>query len=78
MGERLSWDEIAEKYPDQWVGLEAVEFEPDNDATVKSAIVKYTGLSKDELLHKMMQGEILSLYTTPDSLFQLGMVGVHG
>ena len=78
MEERLTWEEIQEKYPDQWVGLDKVEYEPDNMATIKSAIVKYIGLSKDELGHKMLKGEIVSRYTTPDNLFQLGMVGVHG
>ena len=40
MSERLTWEEIQEKYPDQWVGLAEVEYEPDNDATIKSAIVR--------------------------------------
>ena len=78
MTERLTWKEIQEKYPDQWVGLDEVEYMPHNTATIKSAIVKYIGMSKDELGHRMMQGEIISRYTTPDNLFQLGMVGVHG
>lgn len=26
MGERMTWEEIQEKYPDQWVGLVDVEW----------------------------------------------------
>ncbi|MCI9032628.1 MAG: hypothetical protein HFJ08_00970 [Lachnospiraceae bacterium] len=78
MGERMTWEEIQEKYPDQWVGLVDVEWYPDNKATVKSAVVKYIDKTKDELTMLMLQGEIKARYTTPDNLFQLGMVEVHG
>lgn len=75
--ERLTWREIQEKYPEQWVGLIDVEYKPDNDASIRSAIVKYTDKSKDELTEMMLNGECISRYTTPDGIFQLGMVGVH-
>lgn len=80
MSERLTWEQIQEKYPDQWVGLTEVEYEPDNDATIKSAIVKYTNKSKSELTRMQIQtnGEILGRYTTPDHVFQLGAVGYFG
>ena len=39
MEERLTWDEIATKYPDQWVGLVDVDWE--DEANVRSAIVRY-------------------------------------
>ena len=75
--ERLTWKQIQEAYPNQWVGLTDVENYPDNTATIKSAIVKYTGMSKSELTRRMLSGEIISRYTTPDRAFQLGMVGVQ-
>ena len=49
MNERLTWEEISKKNPDQWVGFSDVEYEPDNSSTIKSAIVKYIGKSKKEL-----------------------------
>ena len=73
--ERLTWKEIQEEYPDQWVGLADVVYYPDNNATIKSAVVKYTDRTKDELTERMLDGEILARYTTPDHAFQLGMVG---
>jgi len=60
--ERLTWKEIQEKYPDQWVGLTDVEYYPDNNATIKSAVVKYTNMSKGELTRRMLNGEIISRY----------------
>ena len=80
MSERLTWEEIQEKYPDQWVGLAEVEYEPVNDATIKSAIVKYTDKSKNELTRMQIQtnGNLLGVYTTPDHVFQMGAVGYFG
>lgn len=78
MNERLTWKEIKEKYPDKWVGLVDVEYEPDNDATIKSAVVKYTDKTKSELTRMALRGEVVSRYTTPDNIFQLGMVGFFG
>ena len=78
MADRMTWEEIKLKYPDQWVGLIDVEYEPDNDATIKSAVVKYTDKSKSELTSMQIQtkGELVGVYTTPDNIFQLGMIGV--
>lgn len=77
MDKRLAWEEIQQIYPDQWVGLVEVEYEPDNQASIKSAIVRYTDKTKAELTRMMLNGEIVSRYTTPDNIFQLGMVGVR-
>lgn len=80
MNERMSWEEIQKKYPDQWVGLVETEYEPDNDATIKSAVVKYTDKSKSELTRMQIQtnGDLQAVYTTPDYAFQMGAVGYFG
>lgn len=77
MQERLTWEEIQKKYPDQWVGLVEVEYESDNQASIKSAIVRYIDKSKGELTRMMLNGEIISRYTTPDHIFQMGIMGVE-
>ena len=68
MNERLTWEQIAERYPGQWVGLVDVELEPDNDATIASAVVKYTDKTKDELTMMQIEtkGQMIAIYTTPD------------
>ena len=38
MAERLTWEQIQEKYPDQWVGLIDINWR--NDANIESAVVK--------------------------------------
>lgn len=77
MGERMMWEEIKAKYPDQWVGLVDVEFKPDNRSSIKSAVVKYTDKPKKELTKIQIEtnGEMVGVYTTPDNMFQLGAVG---
>lgn len=39
MPERMTWDEMVKKYPDQWVVLTDVNFEDECRANVESAIV---------------------------------------
>lgn len=75
---RMSWEEIQQKYPDQWVGLVDVKYLNDDGISIESAVVKYTNKPKGELTRRMLDGEIISRYTTPDHIFQLGMVGVFG
>ncbi len=74
MIERLSYQEIKERYPNQWVGLTDVEFESD-DVTVKSAVIKVTGKTAEELGIMTLNKEIqMPYYTTPDNVFQMGAV----
>lgn len=79
-GGKMTWRQIQEKYPDQWVGITDVEYDSDNDSTIRYAIVKYTGKSKDELTELQIEseGKVLARYTTPDNIFQLGIVGYMG
>lgn len=77
MEERMTWDEIVEKYPDQWVGLSDVEWE--DEANVKTAVVKYSDKTSSELLRIQVETRsIYSVYTTPDNIAQLGVIGVFG
>ncbi len=77
MEQRLTWDEIAEQYPDQWVGLTDIDWE--DGANVRSAIVRYTGISSGELLRLQIRDRsIHATYTTPDNLAPMGTVGYFG
>ncbi|MBO5337125.1 MAG: hypothetical protein J6A94_08380 [Lachnospiraceae bacterium] len=77
MVERMTWEEIQKKYPDQWVGLVDVKYVDDDGISVESAVVKYTDKSKSDLTRLVLKGEIISRYTTPDNIFQMGMIGVQ-
>ncbi len=64
----MTWKEIQEKYPDQWVGLTNVVWK--DDANVSKADVKYTenDMSSDELAALAITGKIdTAVYTTPSS-----------
>lgn len=77
MADRMTWEEIQKKYPDQWVGLVDVKYVEDDGISVESAVVKYTDKTKSDLTRLALKGEIISRYTTPDNIFQMGMIGVQ-
>ncbi len=74
MQERMTWAEIKEKYPEQWIGLVDIDWE--NGATVRSAVVKYVGKNSTELLEIKFDNEpeLVVRYTSPDSLGPMGIV----
>ena len=39
MAERMTWKEIQEKYPDQWVGLIDVNYIDDDGISIESAVI---------------------------------------
>ena len=72
---RMTWKEIVAAYPDQWVGLTDVDWK--NEATVRSAVVKYTDKSSTELLSMQIDDNghnLYSVYTTPDNVPFIGVL----
>lgn len=59
---RLTWSQIREKYPEQWVRLENVEWVPGNDATVDSAIVAKAGNITTQDRRDAMHGKCFVMY----------------
>ena len=76
MAERLTWKQIQEKYPDQWVGLVDVQYRDDDGISVESAVVKYVDKTKSELTRMVLKGEIVSRHKNPEGHLQLGAVGI--
>ena len=74
--ERLTWEQIQEQYPDQWVGLSDVQYMDNDGVSVESAVVKYADKTKSELTRLVLKGEIMSRHTNPDGHLQFGMAGV--
>jgi len=73
---RMTWNEIKERYPDQWLGLTDVEME---GANVRSGIIKYIGKSVGELTKmQLVCDDLISVYTTPDNLAPMGVMGYFG
>lgn len=71
--ERLTFEEIMEKYPDQWVGLDEVEEKDGNP--IASAIVKEVG-DKADILHRQVFDHAfrMAIYTTPDNSWDNWMI----
>lgn len=70
----LSVDEIANRYPDQWVGLTNIVYDEDG-VTIMAASVTYIGIPRDELFHRQLEnGDVVAWYTTEDD-FAMGIVG---
>lgn len=77
MEQRLTWEQIAAQYPNQWVGLTDIDWE--DGANVRSAIVRYTGMSSADLLRLQIKDRsVHATYTTPDNLAPMGTVGYFG
>ena len=78
MEKRMTWKEIQETYPDQWVGLSEVEWEEPKSPNVVSAVVKYTNKTSDELYGMQISGQdVYTTYTTPET-FPYGQVLIWG
>lgn len=65
--ERLTWEQIQEKYPNQNVWLSDIETE-ENSTCVKSAVIKYTSenTSSEELGIRSVLGEVMEVHTSKD------------
>ena len=74
--ERLTWEQIQEQYPNQWVGLSDVQYMDNDGVSVESAVVKYADKTKSELTRLVLKGEIISRHTNPDGHLQFGMARV--
>lgn len=49
LSERLTWQQIQEKYPSQWVGLNDVKYIDNDGISIESAIVAYKNRSREDL-----------------------------
>lgn len=74
---RLTCEEMALKYPDQWLGLKNPIYLNNDEITMLSAEIVYTDKTCDELLEMQIDGRdgIIGWYTTDNSL-QLGMAEI--
>lgn len=75
MAEHLTREQMAEKYPNTWLGLNNIKYRNDDGVTLESADVIYTNKTASELGLMALQGEdVQPLFTTPDDVFQLGFL----
>ena len=76
MIEHLTYNQMAEKYPDQWIGINNIKYIDDDGVTIESADVIFTDKSKEELFDmQIIDGSIEVWYTTDIGL-DVGMAEV--
>lgn len=63
---RLTRQQMAEKYPDRYLGITNIQYENNDGVTIESAEVLYTDKSDEELLTLQVSGteDIMCWYTT--------------
>ena len=77
MAERLTRQQMADKYPNTWLGLTNVKYVNDDGVTLESADVIYTNKSSNELLTIQIAGtnNVIRWYTNENGL-PLGVAGI--
>lgn len=77
MAERLTREQMAEKYPNSYLGINNIKYLNDDGVTLESADVVYTDKTSNELLMMQLTGKegIIRWYTNDNGL-PLGVAGV--
>ena len=67
---------MSEKYPNRWIGIRNIKYKDIEHKEIEYAEVVYVDKSASELGFMALQGEnIQPLFTTPDDVFQIGVIG---
>ena len=73
MAERLTRKQMADRYPNQWLGIRDIEYK---GREIESAEVIYINRTASELGLMSLKGEdVQPIFTTPDMVFQTGAAG---
>ena len=76
MSERLTIEQIIQKYPNKWLGISNIKYSDTDKLIIKSAEIIYTDKTASELGLMALEDEnIQPFFTTPDDVFQLGFIG---
>ncbi len=77
MAERLTREQMAEKYPNTYLGINNIKYQNDDGVTLEAADVVYTDKTSNELLMMQISGKegIIRWYTNDNGL-PLGVAGV--
>ena len=66
--QRMTWEEIVEKYPDTWVGLTDIDWE--DSANVRSAVVAFANEDANKILTEQIKNhDVVGMYTTTWNLY---------
>ena len=75
--EHLTRKEMAEKYPNTWIGITNEKYVDNDGVTLESADVVYTDMSRKELMFMQIRGTGITAWYTNDNGLPLGLVGIE-
>lgn len=76
MLEHLTRQQMMEKYPNRWLGINNIIYTDAENTEIQSADIVYTDKDASELGLMSLQGQDVQPYfTTPDDAFPLGVIG---
>lgn len=75
MAERLTRQQMAERYPNQYLGIRNPQYLNNDGITLTSAEVVYTNVTEDELVMIQIKDKSISAWYTNDETLPLGMLG---
>ena len=77
MAEHLTYEQMAKKYPNRWLGINNIKYLNNDGISIESADVVYTNKSKDELFAEQFKsGAIEAWYTADESLLGVEVLDV--
>lgn len=71
---RLKWNDIVSQFPNTWVRLEEVEWNPTNDNDVVSAVVTRVGEATPADISDAIKGRSVERFTSVNTSPQIGAV----
>lgn len=76
MDERLTWNEIVEQYPQQYVYLIDIIWEDDRAQDVQSAVVIHATARNDDIeyVNRAVRGECVEEYTDLEGMATMGVL----
>lgn len=77
MKERLTHEQMLEKYPNQYLGINNIKYMNDDGVTIEAADIIYTDKSQDELMLMQINGTdgIICWCTKPNEI-NLGLAAL--
>lgn len=75
MAERLTRQQMAEKYPNQYLGIRNPYYHNNDGITLTSAEVVYTNVTEDELVMIQIEDKSISAWYTNDETPMIGFMG---
>ena len=75
--EHLTREQMAEKYPNTWLGITNVKYVDNDGVTLESADIIYTDKSKGELVLMQVKGSGIRAWYTNENGMPLGLAGIE-